>query len=85
MTAEILNIKAQNREEVAQFNSKAMLTDAAQEALSYKNLVNKRAHEERMAKTRSMQGVVKSSKAVIAGKNGDDLLNFFKEANDISS
>ena len=47
------------------------------------NLQPKRQHEERMAAIMHMTKIMKESNLIISGKNGEELLNYFRETQEI--
>lgn len=59
------------------------MLEADAEGLQGQNLDNKRKHEERMASVDHLANLMRTNKVIIGGKNGEDLLNFFKETQDM--
>ncbi len=75
-------MEATNRLIVAQNKLNAYTLEADAEASQSANLENKRKHEQRMKVASNNSAIAKNNKIVISGKNGEDLLSFFKETND---
>ncbi len=82
-SAQILTISSIARKEVSTLKSSAMLIEAKQESQSSTNMIPKREHEERLLKQGALKGVMRTSNTVIAGKNGDEILSYFKDANNV--
>ena len=74
---------AENRFAASKEKSAALSIEADAEASQSANLENKRKAEEKMLTAKNMSLLAKNNKIVISGKNGEDLLNFFKETTDL--
>lgn len=75
-------MESANRLKVAQNKLYAYTAEADAEASQSANLENKRKHMQRMKVTENNAMIARNNKIVISGKNGEELLNFFKETND---
>ena len=74
-----MKLLAQARLLVAQMKSKGLMMEADAEGAMAQNLDQKRRFEERMAQVASFKRLMRENKVIISGKNGEELLNFFKE------
>lgn len=76
-------ISAQTRVNVAQNKAQASTRESEAELAMSGNLENSRKHVERMKMTANLTNLSAKGKIVISGKNGEQLLSFFKEIGDM--
>lgn len=80
---EALRIKAQVRLEAAKLKQAGVLAEAEAENSQAANLDAVRKFDQKMKMTGNLQGMIKNNKIVLSGENGEQLLNFYKETNDL--
>jgi len=80
---EVLSAIAQNRLDVAKLKTLAQQVEADAENAQSGNLENKRKQEQKLKMADNLSSLAANNKLVISGKNGEDLLNYFKETTDL--
>ena len=80
---EALKIKAQVRFEAARLRQQGILSEADSENAQAANLDAVRKFDQKMKMTQNLQTTIRNNKIILSGENGDQLLNFFKETNDL--
>ena len=78
-----LKIKADARFESAKLRQQGVMSEAQSEQENALNLDAKRKFEQRSKMAENLQGMIRTNKIVLSGENGEQLLNFFKETNDM--
>ena len=78
-----LTSKAVTRLETSKFTSKTLIHEADMELLQVENLEHKRKFTEKMKHSENLIRMVRSNKVIVGGENGDSLLEFFKDTNDL--
>lgn len=83
--AKKLNLQqsAESRLKVAKLRSDGQIKEATAEENFANNLEMKRKHEQRMRKAGNLGKMMKNNKVVISGKNGQELLDYFRETGDM--
>ena len=80
---EALKVKAQVRMEAAKLRQQGVLAEADAENTNAANLDPLRKYEQKMKMTQNLQTAIRNNKIILSGDNGEQLLNFFKETNDL--
>lgn len=71
------------RLESAKLKQQGVLAEAEAENANAANLDPLRKFEQRMKMTENLQTAIKNNKIILSGENGEQLLSFFKETNDL--
>ena len=77
--ASIMRSNAQTRLDVAKNKSQALIKESKAESQNSNNMEPMRIHTEKMKLAGAMQEAAWKGKMVVAGKNGGEVLNFFKD------
>ena len=59
------------------------MSEADSENAQAANLDAVRKFDQKMKMTQNLQTTIRNNKIILSGENGDQLLNFFKETNDL--
>lgn len=76
-------LTAQASAEASESSSQALKTLANSEALNAQKLQSKREFEQKMTKNTADMSMASTGKMVIAGKNAEKFLGYYKEASEI--
>jgi hypothetical protein len=71
------------RLESANLKQQGVLAEAEAENANATNLDPLRKFEQKMKMTGNLQTAIKNNKIILSGENGEQLLSFFKETNDL--
>lgn len=80
---EALKLKALVRQEAAKLRQQGVLAEADAENTNAANLDPVRKFDQKMKMTQNLQTAIRNNKIILSGENGDQLLNYFKETNDL--
>ena len=76
-------MSAENRLQVAKLKTQALILEADAEGAQANNLEAKRKHEQKMKLSEEMANLVGTNKIILSGKQGEELLNYFKDTTDL--
>ena len=80
---EALKIKAHVRFEASKLKQQGVMAEAEAENANAANLDPIRKYEQKIKMTENLQTAIRNNKIIISGENGEQLLNYFKETNDL--
>jgi len=80
---EALKIKAQVRFEAARLRQQGVLAEAESENTQAANLDSLRKYDQKIKMAENLKTAIRNNKIILSGENGENLLNFFKETNDL--
>lgn len=80
---EALKLKAQVRLEAAKSRQTGIMQEAEAENTHAANLDGKRKFEQKVKMAENMAKMIATNKIIVSGENGENLLSYFKETNDL--